>query len=300
MKTTACNILICLSAALLPAMTAHAAAITSMPPEPRDSVVEKATLSLIESVETLSKTASQLSEVVSRWNDAEDSQPKAAKKGKATAERPAKKAATQQDETREQVTYESATIVDAAAETSNGVFLGESLDRVSYGSANGMTSATETRETIVYVEPEAREGGSYIWIPDSLAANVEAIMSGEFIAERALSTGMPKDPLEPDLTEMVNWRGTKIPMALHTKRLGRYDRKLYNWLIYPKGLWHLGLTANYGELDTENSELLSLMKEIDLKGKIYSIKPSVSYFLRNNACVGIRLAFTKGDLALNS
>ena len=55
-----------------------------------------------------------------------------------------------------------------------------------------------------------------------------------------------------------------------------------------------------GELNTEDMEILTLVNDIDLKGKIYSIKPSVSYFLRNNLCVGMRLAFTKGDMAINS
>ena len=99
---------------------------------------------------------------------------------------------------------------------------------------------------------------------------------------------------------MTYWRGDSIPMALPTKRLGRYDRKLYNWLIYPKGVWHISLTANYGELSTDDSEFLSLIQDVDLKGKIYSIKPSVSYFLRNNLCVGLRLAFTKGEMGINS
>ncbi len=296
MKTKACKILISLSAALV-TLSAHAAPAAAMPPEPRDSVVEKATLSLIESVESLSRTASQLSEVVSRWNDEESNQ----QRRDSRVKRPAKKeAASQHPEYRSEIA-ETESIEETPAERGNGVFIGETIDRATYGSTTGTTTAAEIRETIVYIEPEAREGGSYLWVPDSLAGNVEAVMSGKTFGDIAVSTGNPGgDPFEPDLTEMVNWRGTKIPMALHTKRLGRYDRKLYNWLIYPKGLWHIGLTANYGELDTENSELLSLMKEIDIKGKIYSIKPSVSYFIRNNACVGIRLAFTKGDLGINS
>ena len=105
---------------------------------------------------------------------------------------------------------------------------------------------------------------------------------------------------QPDLNEKTYWRGDSIAMAIPTKRLGRYDRKLYNWLIYPKGKWHISLSANYGELTSEDSELLSLMKDIDLVGKIYSIKPSVSYFIGHNMCAGVRLAFTKGELAIDN
>lgn len=138
---------------------------------------------------------------------------------------------------------------------------------------------------------EAPEGGRYIWIPDAEMQAVESILNGEI---------PPYSKPEINLNEMTYWRGDSIHMALPTKRLGRYDRKLYNWLIYPKGLWHISLSANYGELSTDDSEFLSLIQDVDLKGKIYSIKPSVSYFLRNNLCVGLRLAFTKGDMAINS
>lgn len=151
-------------------------------------------------------------------------------------------------------------------------------------------------DSVWFLPAENQSGGRYIWIPDENVTDVRALINGE-------ATATPTD-LNPvnniNLAEMTLWRGDSIPMALPTKRLGRHDRKLYNWLIYPKGLWHLSLTANYGELNTEDMEILSLINDIDLKGKIYSVKPSVSYFLRNNLCVGLRLAFTKGDMAVNS
>lgn len=259
--------------------TSPAYGAASPAPEPRDSVTEKATLHLLESVGELSRTAHRLSEVISKWSE-EGTEP--------TEKTPLDEA----KKSKNRVYIEGIEEGESEESTStpelsgNGVYLGEEF------SAKEET----TLGSLWDLPQEEGEGGRYIWIPDSLIGTVNGVLSGDKL-QRVGSNGSASTP---DLTELTNWRGEKIPMALPTKRLGRYDRKLYNWLIYPKGLWHIGLSANYGELDTENSELLSLMKEIDLKGKIYSIKPSVGYFIRNNACVGIRLAFTKGNLNVNS
>lgn len=149
-------------------------------------------------------------------------------------------------------------------------------------------------ESLWDLPQEKETGGRYIWVPDDKAGIVESALNGTIPAQTSYGNSAP------DLSEMTYWRGDSIPMAIPTKRLGRYDRKLYNWLIYPKGLWHIGLSANYGELSTDDSEFLSLIDDVDLGGTIYSIKPSVSYFFSNNLCAGLRLAYTKGKMDVNS
>ena len=153
---------------------------------------------------------------------------------------------------------------------------------------------SEELKSIWELPQDENTGGRYIWIPDDKSLAVESVLNGTMRQPAATDSG------EPDLDELTYWRGDSIPMAIPTKRLGRYDRKLFNWLIYPKGLWHIGLTANYGEISTDDSEFLSLIKDVDLGGTIYSIKPSVSYFLRNNLCMGLRLAYTKGKMGVDS
>lgn len=175
-----------------------------------------------------------------------------------------------------------------AATANNSVFISSETDIIE----------SET-DSVWFLPAEKQAGGRYMWIPDEDVIAVKAILNGK--AQQS-DSNLPDASFDktPDLNELTYWHGDSIHMALPTKRLGRFDRKLYNWLIYPKGLWHIGLTANYGELSTEDSEFLSLVTDVDLKGKIYSIKPSVSYFLRNNLCVGMRLAFTRGEMAINS
>lgn len=150
-----------------------------------------------------------------------------------------------------------------------------------------------TLESLWNLPQEGNEKGHYIWVPDDKKYMVQAVLDGN------IPEGNQK-PTQPDLKEMTYWRGDSIPMALHTTPVGRYDRKLYNWLIYPRGQWQIGLSANYGELSTKDSEFLSLIDDVSMGGKIYSIKPSAAYFLRNNLCMGLRLAYTKGDMGIDS
>lgn len=146
------------------------------------------------------------------------------------------------------------------------------------------TSKADRMKSLWDLQPEGAEGGHYVWVPDGQT----------YIPVTKENNG------EPDLNELTYWHGDSIPLAIPSKRFGRYDRKLYNWLIYPKGQWHISLSANYGELTTDDSEILSLLKDIDIGGKIYSIKPSVSYFFKHNICAGIRLAFTRGELGIDN
>lgn len=273
---------------LLPTPHARAAETTPTPvqqkrtSEKNDTVISDATKSIIETFGDLSRTATKLSETALKLLEAQ-----------------------------KEIDERRAALKEKEATRGNGVYLGEEYERpggngvyieddsdqsgysgIQHGEMteeNGVMVRVDTiwaPSTTIYVYPEERDGGHYVWVPD-----------GEEEPAGHLSGAHGN---EPDLTEMTYWRGDSVPMAIPTKRLGRYDRKLYNWLIYPRGQWHISLTANYGELKTEDSELLSLMKDIDLGGQIYSIKPSVSYFFRNNMCAGIRLAYTKGELSVDN
>ena len=237
---------------------------------------------LVKSVNELSKTASNLSEALLKIINAQGlvlTPPAAPETPTIPTIAPETTVIT------DPVSTQIQTVDSLSTSLPNGVFISEEADIIQSAS-----------DSVWFLPAENQSGGKYIWIPDENIIDVKAIINGEATASPVLPS--PADDI--NLSEMTYWHGDSIPMALPTKRLGRYDRKLYNWLIYPKGLWHLSLTANYGELNTEDMEILSIINDIDLHGKIYSIKPSVSYFLRNNLCVGLRLAFTKGDMGINS
>ena len=85
-----------------------------------------------------------------------------------------------------------------------------------------------------------------------------------------------------------------VSMVIPQRNFGRYDRGLFNYLFIPKGEWAFGLTASYGELNTEDIQVLGILKDLDFKGKIYSIKPSVSYFVASNQSVGLKFNYSRG------
>lgn len=108
-----------------------------------------------------------------------------------------------------------------------------------------------------------------------------------------------KDKVSVDSVEQVVVAGDTVDIIIPQRNFGRFDRGLYNYLFVPKGKWGFGITASYGELKTEDIQVLSILKDFDFKGKMYSIKPSISYFIANNQSVGLKFNYTRGiaDLA---
>lgn len=132
-------------------------------------------------------------------------------------------------------------------------------------------------------------------------------------AERALSDAIPllgkltegeKIPIDstvvtddiPDETVQVG--GDTVSIILPQKNYGRYNRGLYNYLFIPKGQWSFGLMASYGEFSTDDVQLLSVIKDLDLNIKAYSLQPSITYFFRNNQSIGMKFVYVRRNLDL--
>lgn len=97
-----------------------------------------------------------------------------------------------------------------------------------------------------------------------------------------------------DSVEHVVVDGDTVPVILPEKNYGRFDRGLFNYIFIPKGKWGFGITASYGELQTEDVRVLSILKDVDFKGKMYSVKPYISYFVKSNQAVGLKFDYTRG------
>ncbi len=65
-------------------------------------------------------------------------------------------------------------------------------------------------------------------------------------------------PVTPDMDELVIVGNDTVPIVIPERNFGRYDRGLYNYLFIPKGKWSFGLTASYGELNTDDVQVLSI------------------------------------------
>lgn len=99
---------------------------------------------------------------------------------------------------------------------------------------------------------------------------------------------------EPDSVEKVLVGKDTVSIIIPEHNFGRFHRGLFNYLIIPRGKWGFGLTASYGELQTEDTSLLSILTNLDFKGKTYSINPYLSYFIRHNQSIGLRFNYTRG------
>ena len=161
---------------------------------------------------------------------------------------------------------------------------------------NAPISGEEQNITNSFVEFEAPSGGNYIWVPDSMENIVMGILRGK----KPMIAVKESQEDEVDKNEMVTFRGKTLPMVLKDRNLGRYDRGLFNYLFIPRGVWQIGLTASYGEFSTSDLQILDLVSDIDFNGKIWSIRPYFSYFLRSNLSLGLRLGYTKGEANVGS
>lgn len=105
---------------------------------------------------------------------------------------------------------------------------------------------------------------------------------------------------KPEQHPRVRVGNDTVLTIIPQKNYGRFDRGLFNYLYVPKGHWAFGFTASYGELSTDDVQLLSVIKDINFKGHLYSLNPSVSYFFGNNQSLGFRVVYTRGVADLGS
>lgn len=161
------------------------------------------------------------------------------------------------------------------------------------------------------------EHGEFIWIPDSLLSEWNSFLNRkQRIADPMTVVAPPpvakvdtiiltpaeiqRQPYSPYESSYVTFRGDTIPRVLKSNKLGRFDRGLFNYLYVPKGMWSFGLTAAYGDINTSDLEMFGLLTGITLHGNIFSISPSMQYFVRNNLAVGLRFNYTRGSASVKS
>lgn len=120
-----------------------------------------------------------------------------------------------------------------------------------------------------------------------------AVSLGCAVSSRA-QTIVRKSELVPDSVQQVIIGNDTVDIILPEKNYGRFDRSLRNYIFIPRGKWGLGVTASYGELQTEDIQVLSLLKDFNFKGKMYSVKPYIQYFIRHNQAVGLKFDYSRG------
>lgn len=98
------------------------------------------------------------------------------------------------------------------------------------------------------------------------------------------------DTLPADTSEVKPIITDTIP---EKKFIGRFYRGVQNQLFVKKKSWMTGLTVSHGRYESEDTELLSLLKDFDCEAQTFSINPFVGYFIKDNMSVGVKLGYQK-------
>ncbi|MFR6634237.1 MAG: hypothetical protein ACLUQ6_03915 [Alistipes onderdonkii] len=77
---------------------------------------------------------------------------------------------------------------------------------------------------------------------------------------------------------------------LPTRR--RIDREINKLKFAYKGEVMMGLTASYGTVSSDDTDLMLIFDNIDADATIATVKPFVGYFYRDNNCIGIRFGYS--------
>lgn len=72
----------------------------------------------------------------------------------------------------------------------------------------------------------------------------------------------------------------------------RIDREINKNTFAYKNEWMVGITASYGTLSTDDTDLSVILEGLKLGGSVVNVKPYFGYFYRNNQAVGMRLGYT--------
>ena len=86
-------------------------------------------------------------------------------------------------------------------------------------------------------------------------------------------------------------RGKK--QFLPTRR--RIDREINKLKFAYKGEVMMGLTASYGTMSSDDTDIMLILDGIDADGTVATVKPFIGYFYRDNNCLGVRFGYRHMD-----
>ncbi len=92
--------------------------------------------------------------------------------------------------------------------------------------------------------------------------------------------------LQRDTTYVVRNKGGLI-------QINRVNREIDKNVFAYKDEWMCGVTASYGTLSTDDSDIALVVENLKLGGSIVSVKPYVGYLYRNNLAIGARFGYTR-------
>lgn len=137
-----------------------------------------------------------------------------------------------------------------------------------------------------------KSGYTIVQVPDSLLERVRNFVDGKVVSISHDELFIPN--------EKVIVKGDTVDMVIKENNIGRFHRGLSNYVFIPQKQWKFGLTASYSEISSTDLQLFDLLTDFDFAGHAFSIKPYISYFVKNNLSIGLRFGYTSLKGSLNS
>ena len=75
----------------------------------------------------------------------------------------------------------------------------------------------------------------------------------------------------------------------------RIDREINKLKFAYKGEVIMGLTASYGTMSSDDTDIMLILDGIDADGTVATVKPFIGYFYRDNNCLGVRFGYRHMD-----
>ena len=81
----------------------------------------------------------------------------------------------------------------------------------------------------------------------------------------------------------------RVERFLPTRK--RMDREINKLKFAYKGEVMVGLTASYGTLSSDDTDIMLILDNINADGSVATVKPFIGYFYRDNNCIGVRFGY---------
>lgn len=143
--------------------------------------------------------------------------------------------------------------------------------------------AVQQAETAAAAETPSVTAESVAAPAERTAAPAAEQTSGNRLTADAFATPAPS-PIAAD-----RQKRPKEQRFLPTRK--RIDREINKLKFAYKGEVMMGLTASYGTLSSDDTDIMLILDNINADGTVATVKPFIGYFYRDNNCIGVRFGY---------
>lgn len=147
--------------------------------------------------------------------------------------------------------------------------------------------AVQQAETAAAAETPSVTAESVAAPAERTAAPAAEQTSGNQLTADAFATPAPS-PIAAD-----RQKRPKEQRFLPTRK--RIDREINKLKFAYKGEVMMGLTASYGTLSSDDTDIMLILDNINADGTVATVKPFIGYFYRDNNCLGVRFGYRHMD-----